>query len=265
MSDNVKSLLKSLPTKISTQASKIISDYSSGSQELNEEILLLLLRSRSIKTIKNLILIFGQTFQKFAVIQNTLNRLERELQESDLQRLKSLIKKILNTQKLRFEKLFKKFQKKIFRGIKILAFSNSYTCLKLFESIYKHRFDPEIYILQSNPGGEGKIFYRKLKEIGICSHLIPDERLEEIISKIDIVIFGADQIFPDHYIINKIGTGKIARLARKYSKPVYVVSLKEKVIRQEQMKDNFQVSIRKKDEQLFEKVKIDLITEIFIA
>jgi hypothetical protein len=31
------------------------------------------------------------------------------------------------------------------------------------------------------------------------------------------------------------------------------------------MKDNFQVSIRKKDEQLFEKVKIDLISEIFIA
>jgi hypothetical protein len=31
------------------------------------------------------------------------------------------------------------------------------------------------------------------------------------------------------------------------------------------MKDKFQVSIRKKDEQLFEKVKIDLITEIFIA
>ena len=265
MSNIIQSLLRKLPSKIYKSAQKIISNYTSGSQELNEKILLLLLQARSLKTINNLISIFKLSFQRFAVIQNSLNRLEKETKKSDLQRLKSLIKKIINTQNSRFEKLFKKVQKKIFEGIKILTFSNSYTCFKLFEKIYQNGFEPEFYIPESNPGGEGKILYRNLKEIGAKCQFVSDENLNEIITKIDIIIVGADKIFPEHFIINKVGTERLAKLAKKYSKPFYVVCLKEKVVSNKEALNDEKSLIRKKENELFEKIEIDLITEVFMV
>ena len=264
MSDDLKSLLKALPDEISRQATKIISDYSSGSQELNDKILLLLYKARSLRTIGNLILVFKKSFPQFAVIQNTLNQIELKLTNSSLHEIKNFIKETLEDQNSRFENLYKKVEKKIFRGIKILTFSNSYTCFKLFEKIYLKGFEPEIFVPESNPGGEGKILYYKIKKIGAKTQLVKDRNLDKIISKVDTVIIGADKILPEHFI-NKIGTKRLVKLAKKHSKPVYVFCLKEKVVKDKQKLSGEKYLVRKKDEILFEKIEIDLITEIFLA
>ncbi len=265
MSDKVRSLLKSLPPTVNKSAKEIIFDYSSGSQELNEKILLLLLKVRSEKTFKKLVLLFSEVFTEFAVIQNTLQLLNKRLTASNLQKTKDFIRLILDRQNSRFEKIFEKIRSKIFRGIKILTFSNSYTCLKLFEKILENGYDPVFYITESKPGGEGRIFFEKLSKICEKTNLILDKNLKKIISEIDIVIVGADKIFPEHFFINKIGTKKLAELAKKNSKPFYVVGLKEKIKKSDDIRDEKKFLYRKKDKLLFEKIGISLVTEIFIA
>ncbi|MGB9665212.1 MAG: hypothetical protein ACPL25_09905 [Ignavibacteria bacterium] len=244
---------------------EIISDYSSGSQELNEKILLLLLKTRSERTFRNLIQIFIEVFKQFAVIQTTLKKLDNKLTKSNLQETKNTILKILENQNSKFEKLYRKVKGKIYKGIKILTFSNSYTCLKLFEKIYSDDFEPKFYIPVSNPGGEGKILFEKIINLGAKARLIPDKNLKQVISKIDIVFVGADKILPGLYFINKIGTKQLAQLAKDNSKQFYVVGLKEKIIECKDEVSESKVSLRNKDKRLFEKIQTSLVTEFFIA
>ncbi|MCR4416956.1 MAG: translation initiation factor eIF-2B [Ignavibacteria bacterium] len=265
MPETIKSLLKSLSPKTYNSVKGIISDYFSGSQELNEKILLLLLKSRSVKTLKNLILIFRKVFTQFAAILYTLGKVEQKLEKSNLEDVKSYIRALLNQQELRIQKLYGKFRRKISKGIRILTFSNSYTCFKLFEKIQSEGFDPEFYIPVSNPGGEGKLLFIKLKQLGAKCILIQDKEIERVISEVDIVITGADKIIQNKYFINKLGTKRLASLAKKHSKPFYLIALKEKVLKEGNFTESEKTPLRKKDKLLFERVEIAFVTEIFIA
>lgn len=265
MLERINPLLKAIPLTIHKSVKEILFDYSSGSQELNEKILLLLLKVRSEKTFKKLVLIFSEVFTEFAVIQNTLQLLNKRLTKSNLQKTKDLIHQILERQNSRFEKLFNKIRPKIYKGIKILTFSNSYTCLKLFEKILECGYDPIFYVPESNPGGEGRILHKRLSQICKRSYLISDKSLKTIISEIDIVIVGTDKIFPEHFFENKIGTKKLAELAKKNSKPFYVVGLKEKIQKSSDIGVEKKNLYRKKEKILFERIELSLVKEIFIA
>ncbi len=211
---------------ISKEITKIIFDYQTGSQEINENILKLLLKIRSKQTFEYVLNLFQEDFSSFEVIQNTVVELKSHLHKKSLAQVKEIIKNKINSYEKRIIQLYQKIEPRLFNGIKILTISNSKTVLDLMKLMHQNGINPKVFVLKSLPGGEGKILYSKLKNLKINSYLIEDSALDEVIKMIDIVIIGADKILAEKWFVNKIGTKKLVNLARKNSKPVFFSRIK---------------------------------------
>lgn len=74
----------------------------------------------------------------------------------------------------------------------------------------------------SEPGGEGRGLAAKLKVEGIETELIADGEGPAAAQESDLVLLGADTVFRDGSLINKVGTLAIARAANQAGVPVIV-------------------------------------------
>ncbi|WP_330631036.1 initiation factor 2B [Halocatena halophila] len=87
------------------------------------------------------------------------------------------------------------------------------------------RCDGSIYVLESRPGGEGSEVAATLD-----ATVLPDAAgAHALATSVDAVVVGADTIYPDGSIENKLGTRGIAIAATYESVPVYVVATSDKV------------------------------------
>jgi translation initiation factor eIF-2B subunit delta len=66
----------------------------------------------------------------------------------------------------------------------------------------------------SEPGGEGRRLAAKLRAEGIEVELIADDEGPDAARESDLVLLGADTVFNDGSLVNKIGTGAIASAAK---------------------------------------------------
>jgi ribose 1,5-bisphosphate isomerase len=74
----------------------------------------------------------------------------------------------------------------------------------------------------SEPGGEGRGLAAELKAAGIKVELIDDAERADAARESDLVLFGADTVFADGSLVNKVGTEAIARAAKEAGVPVIV-------------------------------------------
>jgi translation initiation factor 2B subunit (eIF-2B alpha/beta/delta family) len=74
----------------------------------------------------------------------------------------------------------------------------------------------------SEPGGEGRGLAAALKVEGIETELIADEEGPAAAQESDLVLLGADTVFRDGSLINKVGTRAIASAAKEAGVPVVV-------------------------------------------
>jgi translation initiation factor 2B subunit (eIF-2B alpha/beta/delta family) len=74
----------------------------------------------------------------------------------------------------------------------------------------------------SEPGREGRGLAADLKVEGIAVELISDDERAEAARECDVVLFGADTVFADGSLVNKVGTGTIAQAAAEARVPVIV-------------------------------------------
>lgn len=81
----------------------------------------------------------------------------------------------------------------------------------------------KVYVLQSEPGGEGKDTEDFLRSNGIRTELIPDSCMGYVVSECDIVVVGADTILRNGFV-NKVGTLPLALTAKHFKKRFYVAS-----------------------------------------
>jgi ribose 1,5-bisphosphate isomerase len=105
----------------------------------------------------------------------------------------------------------------------VLTHSYSSTVRRALELRGKSGRGLTVYVTESSPGLEGKQLAKDLIEIGVLVRLIADSAVDSIISDVDMVLVGADSILADGSVINKIGTKKIATLAREREISVCVV------------------------------------------
>lgn len=265
MNKNINSISQYIfQNELTDEINSILNDFTSGSQELNEKILKLFLKIKSKKSLVFLIQLFKENFSSFEIIQNNLSRLEKDLERKNISEIKKEIKKNLKSYEQRIEKLFKKIKKHIYVNAKILTISNSKTIFDVIKLLHQNDYQPEIFVLESRPGGEGKIFHKKLKSENIKSILIKDSQLEDTVKKVDFVLVGADRIYPDKWFLNKVKTKRLVRVARKNSIPVFILALKEK-IQKEKDSRNKKLTTFRYDKNLFEKIELRLIDEIFLA
>lgn len=116
----------------------------------------------------------------------------------------------------------------------VLTFSNSHTIENVILDSQLDRIK-NIYVYESNPGGEGKILTERLMRdhkikdrIKLVSDRDGDRLIQE--KEVDIIIFGSDAYAKDRWFINKIGSSAIARLAKANNVKIVVLTSKSKEI-----------------------------------
>ena len=71
----------------------------------------------------------------------------------------------------------------------------------------------------SEPVGEGRAFAEELAEAGLTTEVIADDDAEHAVATVDILLLGADTVFRDGSLLNKVGTSPLAKAASKHKCP----------------------------------------------
>ncbi|QTA38868.1 initiation factor 2B [Thermosipho ferrireducens] len=104
----------------------------------------------------------------------------------------------------------------------ITTISNSYTLFEFFKNIEKKL---RIYILKSEPGGEGVVFAEKIRASTLHEvMLVNDSEMHIVVEKSDYILIGADSVLENGNIINKVGSKLLAIVANYYKKPFFVLA-----------------------------------------
>jgi ribose 1,5-bisphosphate isomerase len=82
----------------------------------------------------------------------------------------------------------------------------------------------EVLCTETRPAFQGRITAKEMVALGVKTTFIVDSAARSLINNVDLVVVGADAITSEGNVVNKIGTGTIAMLAREARKPFYVVS-----------------------------------------
>lgn len=108
-----------------------------------------------------------------------------------------------------------------------LTFSNSHS----IKFVLCNSNPGSVYVMESIPGGEGKILYNDFKEClkEISLSFIEDDKLElNKDNHFDYIIIGCDAFNKEKGIVNKIGTTKLIKKAKENNIPVIVIASKFK-------------------------------------
>ena len=74
----------------------------------------------------------------------------------------------------------------------------------------------------SEPVGEGRWFSQELDEEGLTTQLVADEDADHAVRSVDLLLLGADTVFRDGSLVNKIGTRDLTKAAKRADVPVVV-------------------------------------------
>ncbi len=123
----------------------------------------------------------------------------------------------------------------------------------------------KVTVAESLPGGEGRMFAKKLSEMGIEAEVIHDSTVFARMSDADGAITGADSLTPAG-LVNKVGTRTLAEAARSCHLPTYAVCgwskacpvvLSDLIISQKTLGSHLSERI-----QIFESTPLDLISTL---
>ncbi|MFN3694838.1 MAG: hypothetical protein ACK4UV_07500, partial [Ignavibacterium sp.] len=168
--------------------------------------------------------------QHFASVKNFLKELKSELKKSDLTQLKLFLEYSILAQTKEIELLFERNKKYLMKFKVLTTLSYSKTLLEIFKLWYKENPALKIFILESRPMLEGRIFAKELIKIGFTCNLIVDAMMNYAVQNSDAVIIGTDQILKNGNIVNKVGSYPLALCAIENNKPFIVIATKDKFI-----------------------------------
>jgi ribose 1,5-bisphosphate isomerase len=74
----------------------------------------------------------------------------------------------------------------------------------------------------SEPVGEGRIFFEELLAEGLTVELVADSDANHAVESVGLLLLGADTVFRDGSLINKVGTRHLTKAAKESGVPVVV-------------------------------------------
>jgi len=74
----------------------------------------------------------------------------------------------------------------------------------------------------SEPGEEGRELVEELRDEGLTADLVDDSDAEHAVGTVNLLLIGADTVFRDGSLVNKVGTTDLAKAAKKAGLPVIV-------------------------------------------
>jgi len=111
----------------------------------------------------------------------------------------------------------------------ILTHSYTRSIVLAFEKALEIGKKFSVYCPESRPLREGAYLASLLSGMGLDTTLITDAAVAKYMSKVSKVVFGADAIYVDGTVVNKMGTLGFSIIAQKFNKPVYVLSISAKL------------------------------------
>jgi translation initiation factor 2B subunit (eIF-2B alpha/beta/delta family) len=74
----------------------------------------------------------------------------------------------------------------------------------------------------SEPGGEGRELADELTAAELTVEVVDDSDAAHAVATVDLLLVGADTVFRDGALVNKVGTSDLARAAKEAGRPVIV-------------------------------------------
>ena len=79
-----------------------------------------------------------------------------------------------------------------------------------------------VFVLESAPGFEGLRLAEDLREAHVDAEPIPDGDAGPRLGPASVSLVGADTVFADGAVVNKVGTRSLAEVTRSAGRPMYV-------------------------------------------
>jgi len=114
------------------------------------------------------------------------------------------------------------------RAVRIVTLSRSRSVLWALEGRKGCRRPVLVSVLESLPGGEGRVFAKELRGRGVPARVIRDRQGIREGAAADLLLVGADAVFSDGSLEHKVGTRALARAAFRAGVPVVVVAGRSK-------------------------------------
>lgn len=110
---------------------------------------------------------------------------------------------------------------KIKKGYVVFTHCHSSTVVNILLEAKKKGIDFEVHNTETRPKFQGRKTAAELAKAGIPVYHYVDSAAMVAMKKADICLFGADAVQSDGKVLNKIGTGLFAEVARKHDIPVF--------------------------------------------
>lgn len=223
-----------------TELKNILADDIHGSSEILSGLINHLLKySNDKKYVIKIIPIIKDRLSHFEVINKFLDETKKIIYKKDQDDLKNFLSKYKNELQNLSSKIFHKYSKLLIKKKVILTISHSKTIINLLKEWVRVSSDIFVYVCESRPGMEGLITAKELTTINIKNKLITEASAGKITSSVDLIILGADKIYPDGSILNKTGSKMLSILGKYHKVPVYVIATKDKRVVSDSNKLNF--------------------------
>ncbi len=258
--------------KRTQQLKKILGDNKSGSSDILLKLKKYILKNlNDEKYIRKVIDEAEKHLSHFASIKNFLKELKNEIRKSNANKLELFLKNSIELQENEIYNLYERNKKYLIRQRSITTLSYSKSLLEVLKLWYRENPGLKIFVLESRPMFEGRIFAKELIKVGFNCTLLTDAMMNYAVTNSDAVIIGADQILKNGNIVNKVGSYPLSLCAKEKKKPFYVVATKDKFINSERFvpeQKNFSEVWNYKNEKLsiinfyFEVIPKKFITKI---
>ncbi len=139
--------------------------------------------------------------------------------------LETLKERILNEKKVLQEnalKIASMASRAIAQSNSVLTMSNDYLIAQTLFDAEKQKRHFDLYVLKSDPLGEGAEFAEYMADHGIKTSVVADSQMGIVLPKINLVILGADRLYEKGFI-HRSGTLPLCLTANYYNVPVYLV------------------------------------------
>ena len=184
--------------------------------ELTEMLAQVMKIKREMFALRNVLVYFIDFYYQNVPLDEVADRV---LEKLDVQR-KSIVEKVIPHLK---------------KCKNIMTFSRSSTIVKCLTTLGEYVEDeklPELTVFESRPALEGRKLALEAVEAGYKVNYLVDSAMGIAMKtfKPDLVLIGADVIFPNGNVANKIGCHSLALFAYQYDIPFYIVSTSLKLL-----------------------------------
>ncbi len=251
----------------------ILNDELHGSSELLNLICRHLLKNcENTDYLKNALNRINKNLSHFPVIANFTKGVQNILNGKKKKSLTDYLRDFSKKKNEVYQTIFDKAEKYLSKYETVLTISHSRTLIKILELWKKSNPNLKVIVCESRPNQEGKLMAKEIYKLKIETNIITEAMSGNIISEIDLIVLGADQILKNGSIINKTGSRMLAILAKYHRIPVVILASSDKIVNEKISKNKIRAKydiaplrVRriKSRNEIFEEIENKLITKIF--